>query len=236
MTKTVDIEISKTMVLKLVEALSVNIGRKNPGVDFETLWASEGDEKLLDIYYKEAVTDLENMLKKWILDTSDKIDVNEYVDDEYVLHLGLSDKWPERLKDLLDSKVQEYLAHATLAGWVSCLANLEIGSYKEIATTDIDTIISIITRLEAESQGRSRHGDRINTDTCLQENIGDRVHDDVNIDNGINDEAGGERTADDVPQEIRHECLDLSGVYNGHGHHVHRHHLHIRRNGTDINN
>ena len=60
--KTITIKIVKKSVMGVVEGLSATIAQHNPEVDFQTVWASDAEEAKLDIYYREAITDLENFL------------------------------------------------------------------------------------------------------------------------------------------------------------------------------
>ena len=63
--KTITIKIVKKSVMGVVEGLSATIAQHNPEEDFQTVWASDGEEAKLDIYYREAITDLENFLARF---------------------------------------------------------------------------------------------------------------------------------------------------------------------------
>ena len=65
--KKVTIAIGRNKVMGVVEGISVIISQKNGGTpSFEQLWASEDERGKLDIYYREAVSDLERRLMEWL--------------------------------------------------------------------------------------------------------------------------------------------------------------------------
>ena len=79
--KTITIKIVKKSVMGVVEGLSATIAQHNPEVDFQTVWASDGEEAKLDIYYREAITDLENFLARFSSSTTQQFDLQALADD-----------------------------------------------------------------------------------------------------------------------------------------------------------
>ena len=132
----ITIDIRKTSVMGIVEGLTVILSQHNGGSpSFEQLWASPGEQKKLDIYYREAVNDLELRLSKWLAKSSGQFDLQQAGDD-YHLSLTLTDRWNSRLYGLLCNKIQDYLVHYILHGWLSGFEQVEAPGYLEQAQQD----------------------------------------------------------------------------------------------------
>ena len=59
------ISITRKSVMGIVEGISIIIAQKNDGTPtFEQLWASESEGRKLDIYYREAIGDLERRVTR----------------------------------------------------------------------------------------------------------------------------------------------------------------------------
>ncbi len=143
-TKKVVVSIERTKVMQVVEGLSVTISQHNGGVpSYEQLWASESERKKLDIYYREAVGDLERRLMEWLTTTTSQYDLSATGTD-YTLTLVLN-YWPSKLEGLLKNKIQDYLVHSITAGWLNDFEGLNVkNDYQAIAGQDLTDIQIII--------------------------------------------------------------------------------------------
>ena len=137
--------ITKANIYHIAEGISTMISQHNGGTpSYELLWASPDEAKKLDIYYREAISDLERHLTDWIDASASQYDLTGNAGD-YSLVLNISKYWPARLKGLLDNKIQDYLVHAVTAGWLNDFQGLEVKQdYQAMATQDISDIVSII--------------------------------------------------------------------------------------------
>ncbi|GEM_PF-2988000 len=149
------VQINRKSVMGIVEGISVTISMHNGGTPtFEQLWASDAEGPKLDIYYREAIGDLERHLIEYIKQSSAQFDLQANGED-YVCILELSDHWPPRLKGLLSNKMQDYLVHSVTAGWINDFEGLTVKQdFQAMATTDLDDIRVIVqnrsfTRAEA---------------------------------------------------------------------------------------
>lgn len=140
---TININISYETVMGLVEGLSVTIAQENDGAaPFEQMWASEDERRKLDIYYREAVNDLERHLSKWLDSSSEQYHLNPATNEgDYSLTIIITRHWPIKLQGLLENKVQDYLVHSVLAGWLNNFTGLEIkADYATIAGQDLSDV------------------------------------------------------------------------------------------------
>ncbi len=158
-TKKVVISIERAKVMHVVEGLSVTISQHNGGVPtFEQLWASESERQKLDIYYREAVGDLERRLMDWLTTTTSQYDLTATGAD-YTLTLMLS-YWPSKLEGLLKNKVQDFLVHSITAGWLNDFEGLTVkNDYQAIAGQDLSDIQIIIFQRNFDFDTEERTGD-----------------------------------------------------------------------------
>ena len=170
------VTIQRSNIYHIAEGISTTISLHNGGTPtFEQLWASPDEAKKLDIYYREAISDLERQLTVWIKETSAQFNLTQDGTD-YTLALHMSRFWPTRLEGLLDNKLQDYLVHAVTAGWLNDFAGLEIKQdYQAMAGQDLQDIRSIICKREYDFHGDERQ---------------------TNTDKGRNDIQAAERTAE----------------------------------------
>ena len=142
---TITISISKTKIYHIAEGISAMISQHNGGVpSYELLWASSDESKKLDIYYREAISDLERRLMIWGFISSSQYDLTQDADD-YSQTIQQSPHWPQRLKGLLDNKIQDYLVHAVTAGWLNDFQGLDVKQdYQAMATQDLEDINAIL--------------------------------------------------------------------------------------------
>lgn len=143
--KTITINIIKKSVMGLVEGISATIAKHNPEVDFQTMWASDSEEPVLDIHYREAITDLENFLARFTSETSGLFDLQAVADD-FSLSIRTMSNWPPRLSGVLSNLVQNYLAHAMVAGWLSDFPDIKTADYGGMGASDLDAIKGILLK------------------------------------------------------------------------------------------
>lgn len=142
---TVTINIRRQDIYYIAEGISITISQHNGGTPtYEQLWASKSEARKLDIYYREAIGDLERRLMTWEKAVSAQFDMSADGSD-YTLQLDMSRYWPPRLEGLLANKIQDYLVHAVTAGWLNDFAGLDVKQdYQAMAATDLTDIREII--------------------------------------------------------------------------------------------
>lgn len=173
----IDVTISKTRVMQIVEGLSVDIAQKNSGtVPFESLWASQDDIPKLSLYYREAVSDLEKQVMRRLGESHALFTLQD--NGDYTLHVTAK-HWLTTLRGLLENKVQDYLVHSTLAGWLNGFSGLDIkADYASMASQDLNDIVTILSQKSyrfAEAE-RSADDDAAPSST---ESVKDREEDGV---------------------------------------------------------
>jgi hypothetical protein len=156
--KTITINIIKKSVMGLVEGISATIAKHNPEVDFQTMWASDSEEPVLDIHYREAITDLENFLARFTSETSGLFDLQAQADD-FSISIRTMSNWPPRLSGVLSNLVQNYLAHAMVAGWLSDFPDIKTTDYAGMGASDLDAIKGILLKKDFCFREVARHGD-----------------------------------------------------------------------------
>lgn len=143
--KTITIKIVKKSVMGVVEGLSATIAQHNPEVDFQTVWASDAEEAKLDIYYREAITDLENFLARFSSSTTQQFDLQALADDFSITIKTLA-YWPARLSGVLTNQIQNYLVHAIMAGWLSDFPEMNHTDYASMGASDLDSIKEVLLK------------------------------------------------------------------------------------------
>ena len=156
--KTITINIIKKSVMGLVEGISATIAKHNPEVDFQTIWASDSEEPVLDIHYREAITDLENFLARFTSETSGLFDLQAQADD-FSISIRTMSNWPPRLSGVLSNLVQNYLAHAMVAGWLSDFPDIKTTDYAGMGVKDLDDIKEILLKKNFCFKEVARHED-----------------------------------------------------------------------------
>ena len=129
----------------VVEGLSATIAQHNPEVDFQTVWASDGEEAKLDIYYREAITDLENFLARFSSSTTQQFDLQALADD-FTITIKTLASWPPRLTGVLTNQIQNYLVHAILAGWLSDFPDMNHTDYASMGASDLEAIKEVLLK------------------------------------------------------------------------------------------
>lgn len=143
--KTITIKIVKKSVMGVVEGLSATIAQHNPEVDFQTVWASDGEEAKLDIYYREAITDLENFLARFSSSTTRQFDLQALADD-FTITIKTLASWPPRLSGVLTNQIQNYLVHAIMAGWLSDFPDMNHTDYASMGASDLEAIKEVLLK------------------------------------------------------------------------------------------
>lgn len=212
--KTITIKIIKKSVMGVVEGLSATIAQHNPEVDFQTVWASDGEEAKLDIYYREAITDLENFLARFSSSTTQKFDLQALADD-FSINIVTLASWPPRLSGLLSNQIQNYLVHAIIAGWLSDFPDMAHTDYASMGASDLDAIKEILLKkdfsfAEAErkaddttkegssAMASARSGDEIGKQKNAQTTAGRSVDAEAKSQNELDAEA---RNVDEVDKD-----------------------------------
>ena len=156
--KTINIKIVKKSLMGVVEGLSVTIAQHNPEVDFQTIWASDAEEAKLDIYYREAITDLENFLAKFTSSTTKQFDLQALADDFSITIKTLA-YWPPQLSGVLANQIQNYLVHAIMAGWLSDFPDMNHANYASMGANDLDAIKEILLKRDFNFAEVKRNAD-----------------------------------------------------------------------------
>ena len=212
--KTITIKIIKKSVMGVVEGLTATIAQHNPEVDFKSVWASDAEEAKLDIYYREAITDLENFLARFSSSTTQKFDLQALADD-FSINIVTLASWPPRLSGLLTNQIQNYLVHAIIAGWLSDFPDMAHTDYASMGASDLDAIKEILLKkdfsfAEAErkaddttkegssAMASARSGDEIGKQKNAQATAGRSVDAEAKSQNELDAEA---RNVDEVDKD-----------------------------------
>ena len=142
----------------VVEGLSATIAQHNPEVDFQSVWASDAEEAKLDIYYREAITDLENFLARFSSSTTQKFDLQALADD-FSINIVTLASWPPRLSGVLSNQIQNYLVHAIIAGWLSDFPDMAHTDYASMGASDLDAIKEILLKKDFSFAEAERKAD-----------------------------------------------------------------------------
>lgn len=212
--KTITIKIIKKSVMGVVEGLSATIAQHNPEVDFQTVWASDGEEAKLDIYYREAITDLENFLARFSSSTTQKFDLQALADD-FSINIVTLASWPPRLSGVLSNQIQNYLVHAIIAGWLSDFPDMAHTDYASMGASDLDAIKEVLlikdfsfaeaerkaddtTKEGSSAMASARDGDEIGKQKNAQATAGRSVDAEAKSQNELDAEA---RNVDEVDKD-----------------------------------
>ena len=212
--KTITIKIIKKSVMGVVEGLTATIAQHNSDVDFQSVWASDAEEARLDIYYREAITDLENFLARFSSSTTQKFDLQALADDFSITIVTLA-AWPPRLSGVLSNQIQNYLVHAIIAGWLSDFPEMAHTDYAGMGASDLDAIKEILLKkdfsfAEAErkaddttkegssAMASARNGDEIGKQKNAQATAGRSVDAEAKSQNELDAEA---RNVDEVDKD-----------------------------------
>lgn len=224
--KTITIKIVKKSVMGVVEGLSATIAQHNPEVDFQTVWASDGEEAKLDIYYREAITDLENFLARFSSSTTQQFDLQALADD-FSITIKTFVSWPPRLSGVLTNQIQNYLVHAILAGWLSDFPDMNHTDYASMGASDLEAIKEILLKKDFSFVEAERKADDTTKESSSASDTSSRAVDaEAKSQNKLDAEArnvdevdkddqsrlkGSERNQDFVSQHFHQDRVDWSG-------------------------
>ena len=207
----ITVTIQRSNIYHIAEGISVSISQHNGGTpSYEQLWASPDESQKLDIYYREAISDLERQLTLWVEETSAQFNLKQDGED-YVLVLDMNRYWPTRLLGLLTNKIQDYLVHAVTAGWLNDFAGLEVKQdYQAMASQDLSDIRAVIYKREYGFNGAERTDDSDKDPALFRPEAGLRRADNIN-----------KHSNDDTPpycrpKNLRHrdnDIVDTRGEY-----------------------
>lgn len=224
--KTITIKIIKKSVMGVVEGLSATIAQHNPEVDFQTVWASDAEEARLDIYYREAITDLENFLARFSSSTTQQFDLQALADD-FSITIKTLVSWPPRLSGVLTNQIQNYLVHAILAGWLSDFPDMAHTDYAGMGASDLDAIKEVLLKKDFNFAEAERKADDTTKEGSSASDTSSRAVDaEAKSQNKLDAEArnedevdkdgqsglkGSERNQDFVSQHFHQDRVDWSG-------------------------
>ena len=224
--KTITINIVKKSVMGVVDGLSATIAQHNPEVDFQTVWASDGEEAKLDIYYREAITDLENFLARFSSSTTQQFDLQALADD-FSITIKTLVSWPPRLSGVLTNQIQNYLVHAILAGWLSDFPDMNHTDYASMGASDLDAIKEILLKKDFNFAEAERKADdttkegssasdtsarAVDAEAKSQNELDAEARNEDEVDkDGQSGPKGSERNQDFVSQHFHHDHVDWSG-------------------------
>lgn len=224
--KTITIKIIKKSVMGVVEGLTATIAQHNPDVDFQSVWASDGEEAKLDIYYREAITDLENFLARFSSSTTQQFDLQALADD-FSITIKTLVSWPPRLSGVLTNQIQNYLVHAILAGWLSDFPDMNHTDYASMGASDLDAIKEILLKKDFNFAESERKADDTTKEGSSASDTSARAVDaEAKSQNQLDAEArnvdevdkdgqsgpkGSERNQDFVSQHFHQDRVDWSG-------------------------
>lgn len=198
--KTITIKILKKSVMGVVEGLSATIAQHNPEVDFQTVWASDAEEAKLDIYYREAITDLENFLARFSSSTTQQFDLQALADD-FTITIKTLASWPPRLSGVLTNQIQNYLVHAIMAGWLSDFPDMNHTDYASMGASDLGTIKELLLKREFFFEEIARHKDSVAKDGVGSAVVANRATDtEIKVADG--NLVPGDRASDDTQMAV----------------------------------
>lgn len=224
--KTITIKIIKKSVMGVVEGLTATIAQHNQDVDFQSVWASDAEEARLDIYYREAITDLENFLARFSSSTTQQFDLQALADD-FSITIKTLVSWPPRLSGVLTNQIQNYLVHAILAGWLSDFPDMNHTDYASMGASDLDAIKEILLKKDFNFTEAERNADDTTKEGSSASDTSARAVDaEAKSQNQLDAEArnvdevdkdgqsgpkGSERNQDFVSQHFHQDRVDWSG-------------------------
>ena len=224
--KTITIKIIKKSVMGVVEGLTATIAQHNSDVDFQSVWASDAEEARLDIYYREAITDLENFLARFSSSTTQQFDLQALADD-FSITIKTLVSWPPRLSGVLTNQIQNYLVHAILAGWLSDFPDMNHTDYASMGASDLEAIKEILLKKDFSFAEAERKADDTTKESSSASDTSSRAVDaEAKSQNKLDAEArnvdevdkdgksglkGSERNQDFVSQHFHHDHVDWSG-------------------------
>lgn len=207
----ITITITRSQILHIVEGISATIGQHNNGgaTAWQALWASASESPKLDIWWREAIADLELAVNRWAQSTSSQFNLSQDGSD-YTITLDPGERWSSKLSGLLANKIQSFMVHYVVSGWLSDFKDVQSPDYQEMATQDIKDIAYILVRRNLDTEASARHEDAQTKEDDTGSESGDSRHADTDTKEGdMDDPTSGTRHADADAKEDSSE--DASG-------------------------
>lgn len=207
----ITITITRSQILHIVEGISATIGQHNNGgaTAWQALWASASESPKLDIWWREAIADLELAVNKWAQSTSSQFNLLQDGSD-YTITLDPGERWSSKLSGLLANKIQSFMVHYVVSGWLSDFKDVQSPDYQEMAAQDIKDIAYILVRRNLDTEASARHEDTQTKEDDTGSESGDSRHADTDTKEGDTDDpTSGTRHADADTKEDSSE--DASG-------------------------
>ena len=194
----ITITITRSQILHIVEGISATIGQHNNGgaTAWQALWASASESPKLDIWWREAIADLELAVNKWAQSTSSQFNLLQDGSD-YTITLDPGERWSSKLSGLLANKIQSFMVHYVVSGWLSDFKDVQSPDYQEMATQDIKDIAYILVRRNLDTEASARHEDAQTKEDDTGSESGDSRHADTDTkEDSSEDASGGARRGD----------------------------------------
>ena len=194
----ITITITRSQILHIVEGISATIGQHNNGgaTAWQALWASASESPKLDIWWREAIADLELAVNKWAQSTSSQFNLLQDGSD-YTITLDPGERWSSKLSGLLGNKIQSFMVHYVVSGWLSDFKDVQSPDYQEMATQDIKDIAYILVRRNLDTEASARHEDAQTKEDDTGGESGDSRHADTDTkEDSSEDASGGARRGD----------------------------------------
>lgn len=210
---TVTINITRADIYSIAEGISITISLHNGGTPtYEQLWASASESKKLDIYYREAIGDLERRLMDWVTSVSGQFSLTAD-GTNYQLQIVMNPYWPSRLEGLLKNKIQDFLVHAVTAGWLNDFEGLTVkNDYALMGAGDLKDIREIIHQRAFSFSESQRTEDGTTKDDSGTPTASAR-HDDEDKDTFVLPREAGARRKDDVRKNTSEDIPPLARQY-----------------------
>jgi hypothetical protein len=185
----------------LVEGISITISQHNGGTpSFEQLWASDSESPKLDIYYREAISDLEKALSHYVVTSTAMFDL-QALGSDYVLQLKLADTWSDKLTGVLKNKIQDYLVHVVTAGWLNDFDGVTVKQdYQAMSAQDIEDIKYLCCQKTFSFTEHQRTGDSA-SDTDNESVASSRKQETEKSSSDVQIEAGARGSDDNKAEE-----------------------------------
>ncbi len=189
--------IERLKVMHVVEGISATIAQHNGGtIPFTLMWASEGERKKLDIWWRESIVLIESELMKWAQMTSGQFDTQSEGED-YTISLTLPSQWDEKLTGLLQNRIQQFFIHNIIASWIGDFKDVAAPNYSVLSSADLEGVMSVLLyrNLAFEAGERQTDNDDHSEDESAAE-AGERQTDDDDHSEDEGAAEAGERQTD----------------------------------------
>lgn len=119
----VKVYIKKSVIYNEVAKITSYIGAKRIDADqnvYERVFSTEDDRELLERYWREAKSDLTDIVSRWLVGSS-KVDNSQVVDDAEVweITLNMPHTFHLQMVDALDEDIHSFMIHSIIFKWLS---------------------------------------------------------------------------------------------------------------------